>query len=69
MAEKRKIKVKHKILETPSVVSELTKFSKMAKFDLIVMGSHARKGFDKLSLGSVANGVVQRVRCPVLIVK
>jgi nucleotide-binding universal stress UspA family protein len=33
------------------------------------MGSHGRTGFDNLLLGSVANGVAQRVRCPILIVK
>lgn len=69
LAERNNVKVKYKILETPSIVSELTKFSKSAKIDLIVMGSHGRKGLNRLLLGSVANGVAQHVRCPVLIVK
>ena len=33
------------------------------------MGSHGRTGFDKVLLGSVANGVAQRVKCHVMIVK
>jgi nucleotide-binding universal stress UspA family protein len=33
------------------------------------MGSHGRTGFDRLLLGSVANGISQKARCPVLIVK
>jgi nucleotide-binding universal stress UspA family protein len=37
--------------------------------DLIVMGSHSRTGVDKIILGSVANGVTQKARCPVLIMK
>jgi nucleotide-binding universal stress UspA family protein len=36
--------------------------------ELIVMGSHGRSGFKKVLLGSVAERVVQRARCPVLVV-
>ena len=37
--------------------------------DLIVMGSHGRKGFSKLFLGSVAEGVAGHADCSVEIVK
>lgn len=37
--------------------------------DLIVMGSHGRRGLEKLMLGSVANEVVVTSAVPVLIVK
>lgn len=37
--------------------------------DLIVLGSHARKGFSKLFLGSVAEGVAGNADCSVEIVK
>jgi len=33
------------------------------------MGSHGRRGFDKILLGSVANGVSQQAKCPVLMIK
>ena len=36
--------------------------------DLIVMGTHGRSGFDRLLLGSVAEKVLRRAPCPVLIV-
>ena len=36
--------------------------------DLIVMGTHGRSGFDRLILGSVAEKVLRRAPCPVLIV-
>jgi len=36
--------------------------------DLIVMGTHGRSGFDRLMLGSVAEKVLRRAPCPVLIV-
>jgi universal stress protein A len=37
--------------------------------DLIVMSTHGRTGFKRLLLGSVAEVVVRRAPCPVLIVK
>ena len=37
--------------------------------DLIVMGTHGRRGFDRLVLGSVADAVLRRAPCPVLTVR
>lgn len=37
--------------------------------DLIVMGSHGRRGFSRLLLGSVAEGVAEKAECSVEIVK
>ncbi|MBK7232015.1 MAG: universal stress protein [Saprospiraceae bacterium] len=37
--------------------------------DLIVMGSHGRKGIKKWMMGSVADYVLREAKCPVLIVK
>ncbi len=39
------------------------------KADLIVMGSHGRKGFQKMILGSFAQDVLGASEIPVLIVK
>jgi len=69
LAKKNNIPVKSKILTSESVVNDIVTFAKSRKHDLVVIGSHGRTGFDKLLLGSVANGVVHRVKCPVLIVK
>lgn len=38
------------------------------KADLIVMGSHGRKGLQHLLMGSVAEHVVHHARCPVMVV-
>jgi universal stress protein A len=38
-------------------------------FDLVVMGSHGRKGLRRLLLGSVAESVMRDATCPVLIIK
>ena len=37
--------------------------------DLIVLGSHGRTGLSRLLLGSVAEVVVRRSRCPVIVCK
>lgn len=37
--------------------------------DLIVIGSHGRRGVSRLVLGSVAEAVVRRAPCPVLVVR
>jgi len=37
--------------------------------DLIVMGSHGRRGFDRLVLGSVSESVALHARCSVQVVR
>lgn len=69
LAGKNNISVKSQILTSKSVVNDIVTFAKSRKYDLIVIGSHGRTGFDKMLLGSVANGVSQKSTCPVLIVK
>lgn len=69
LASKKGVLSKSRIIQTNSVVNTIVEFVKSNKIDLIVMGSHGRTGFDKIMLGSVANGVCQKAKCPVLIVK
>ena len=69
LANKSNISMKSQILRSISVVKDITTYAKSRKFDLIVMGSHGRTGMDKLILGSIANGVLQKSSCPVLIIK
>ncbi len=54
---------------TGSPRSEILKFADQQRIDLIVLGSHGRLGFSRLLLGSVAEGVARRAKCPVLVVK
>lgn len=68
-AKKSDIKITTEIFEAPSIVKALTNYAKSRKIDLIVMGSHGRTKLDKIIMGSVTNGVSQRVNCPVLIIK
>jgi nucleotide-binding universal stress UspA family protein len=69
LAEKNNISIKTKILTLGSVVNNIVTFAKSQKHDLVVIGSHGRTGFDKLLLGSVANGVSHKIKCPILIVR
>lgn len=52
-----------------TVTSELVDLAKAQEVDLIVMGSHGRKGFNRLFLGSVAEDVLKHAPCSVEIVK
>ncbi len=69
MANKVGVNIRLQILQSISVVKDITTFAKSRKIDLIVMSSHGRTGLDKLIIGSVANGVIQRTRCPILLIK
>ena len=68
-AKKKSIKISLKILQDPSVSKAITNYVNSHKFDLVVIGSHGRTGLNKMILGSVANSVTQKVKCPVMVVK
>jgi universal stress protein A len=62
------VSYEHRYL-TGSPVAELLSFAAREKIDLVVMASHGRSGLSRLLMGSVAEAVVRRANCPVLIVK
>ena len=64
-----KIPFKSDVLEVTSITDSLVSYSESHDVDLIVIGSRGLGGFKKLLLGSVASGVSQHSKCPVLIVK
>lgn len=47
---------------------EILKFADEQQIDLIIMGTHSRKGIDRVIFGSTAERVVKNARCPVLTV-
>ncbi|MFY9299595.1 MAG: universal stress protein [Candidatus Nitrosotenuis sp.] len=69
VAKKEGLQLNSYIFVTSSVVKQLVAFAKSNKIDLVIMGSHGKTGWSKMLLGSVANGVSQKIHCPVLIVK
>jgi universal stress protein A len=48
---------------------EIVERARAGSFDLIVMGTHGRKGLSHVMLGSVAERVLRHASCPVLVVK
>ncbi len=69
VAKKKNIKISLKLLQDPSVSKAIVNYVNSHKFDLVVIGSHGRTGLNKMILGSVANSVIQKVKCPVMVVK
>jgi len=69
IARKSSVSVDFKIIESSNSVKSLISFTKSKNIDLIVMGSSGRGKYDKVLLGSVSNGVMQKAKCPVLIIK
>jgi len=68
-AKKDKVSFHSEIIESHSVTKTIVSYSKSKKIDVLVMGAQGITGWDKLILGSVTDGVVHRVKCPVLIVR
>jgi nucleotide-binding universal stress UspA family protein len=49
--------------------AQISELARDEHFDLIVMGTHGRKGLSHLFMGSVAEKVVRTAPCPVLTVR
>jgi nucleotide-binding universal stress UspA family protein len=67
-AKKSRARVKGFILEG-AASDEIVRFARARRVELIVMGTHGRKGIAKLFVGSVADRVVAAATCPVLTVR
>ena len=50
------------------VVRRILERASLVAADLIVVGTHGRGGFDRLAMGSVAEHVLRKAKCPVLTV-
>lgn len=49
--------------------TEIARLADEAKADLVVIGTHGRRGLSHLLMGSVAEGVMRKAPCPVLTIK
>jgi nucleotide-binding universal stress UspA family protein len=47
----------------------ILEFAKKNEVDLIVMGTHGRRGLDRLTMGSITEKVLRKSSCPVLAVR
>jgi nucleotide-binding universal stress UspA family protein len=46
---------------------EIVRIAAEEGVDMIVLGTHGRSGISRMLMGSVAEGVVRRASCPVLV--
>lgn len=58
------------LIETDNDPStKILEIQKNNQFDLVVIGSHGRKGLGRLLMGSIAESILREATCPVLIIK
>lgn len=56
------------VVELGNAADTILTFAARLRADTVVMGTHGRRGYDRLMLGSVAERVMRKAPCPVLIV-
>ena len=56
-------------VEEGVITESILDFARENSIDMIVMGTHGRRGFQRLTLGSVTERVLRRAGCPVLAVR
>lgn len=66
-ADRDKLKA-HVTVATGGAIAEILRYAQEHKIDLVVMGTRGRGGLSHLLLGSVAEEVVRKSPCPVLVV-
>jgi nucleotide-binding universal stress UspA family protein len=57
------------VVDQGIAADSILSFAQEQKSDLIVMGTHGLRGFDRLMLGSATDRVMRRAPCPVLAVR
>jgi nucleotide-binding universal stress UspA family protein/quercetin dioxygenase-like cupin family protein len=62
------LRVEHRLAEGDAA-EEILRLTEALRCDLIVMGTHGRTGLGRLLTGSVAEEVLRKAVCPVLVVK
>jgi len=63
-----KIPFQHKLL-VGDPATAVVEVAEQEGADFIVMGTHGRSGLSRLLMGSVAEAIVRKAKCPVLTVK
>lgn len=56
-------------VEEGVVTESILDFAREHSVDMVVMGAHGRRGFQRLTLGSVTERVLRKAGCPVLAVR
>ena len=63
------IEITSSVVEGQAVYSSIIEAAEAAGADMIIMGSHGRKGLEKLILGSVTAQVLSHSHLPVMVVR
>jgi nucleotide-binding universal stress UspA family protein len=58
----------HLVVQHGNASDAILSFAEAQRMELIVMGTHGRRGLDRLVLGSTTDRVMRRAPCPVLVV-
>lgn len=61
--------VKSFVLIASSPAQAITRFAHGKNADLLIVGTHGRKGWTRMLMGSTAESLLRRSPCPVLVVK
>ena len=59
------VPIEHRVI-VGEAASTVLRTAEEGKVDLIIMGTHGRRGLPRLLMGSVAQKIVARAHCPVL---
>ena len=59
------LRVQGQVLEAHNPAEAILLFCDQRNADLLVIGTHARQGLRKIIIGSVAEGIIHRAKCPV----
>jgi universal stress protein A len=68
-AQNPKIDISYEMIDTNTIADNIVNIAKKTNTDLIIMGSHGRKGIDRILMGSVAESVLRHAECNVMIYK
>jgi nucleotide-binding universal stress UspA family protein len=49
------------------VVDEIVQYAKDQEADMIIIGTHGKRAIEKILLGSVAERVIKKAHCPILV--
>lgn len=63
------VRFQHEVVRDVAAATALLRYAEKEDIDVIVMGTHGWRGARRLVLGSIAEEVVRRAKCPVLTVR
>jgi nucleotide-binding universal stress UspA family protein len=57
------------VIERGPIAETILCFANRRAADMIVMGTHGRTGFDRITMGSVTEKVLRKAHCPALVIR